>query len=38
MDKKVHLQAPDHSIRLEIRIEIFHHLNIFYAATKKFEH
>ena len=38
MNKKMHLQAPDHSIRLQIRKENFHHLNIFYAATKKFEH
>ena len=36
--KKMHLQAPDHSIRLQIRKGNFHHLNIFYAATKKFEH
>ena len=38
MSEKVYLQAPDNSIKLQIRKENFHHPNIFYAATEKFDH
>ena len=38
MNERVYLQALDNSIRLQIRKENFHPLNIFYAATKKFDH
>ena len=38
MNEKVYLQAPNNSIRFSIRKENFHHPNLFYAATKKFDH
>ena len=39
MSEKVYLQAPDNSLYyFQIRKENFHHPNIFYAATEKFDH